>query len=124
MAMNGISSASSRRARFCPLRPYPQMITWSCRDIVRAAICASRSAGEVGAARFVLEQGVGLDGALPVNTSGGSLSEAYLHGMNLILEAVRQLRGESPNQKRDANVALVTGCDVTPNGALLLRRGT
>lgn len=77
-----------------------------------------------GAARFVLEQGVGLDGALPVNTSGGSLSEAYLHGMNLILEAVRQLRGESPNQKRDANVALVTGCDVTPNGALLLRRGT
>ena len=75
-----------------------------------------------GAAQFILNQGIGIDGALPVNTSGGSLSEAYLHGMNLILEAVRQLRGEALNQKRDAKVALVTGCDVTPNGALLLRR--
>ena len=43
--------------------------------------------------RYVTEQGTGPDSPLPVNTHGGHLSEAYLHGMNGILEAVRQLRG-------------------------------
>lgn len=75
------------------------------------------------AARFICEGGIGPDGALPCNTAGGSLSEAYLHGMNLITEAVRQLRGTATTQIAEARVALVTGCDVTPNGALLLRRG-
>ena len=36
-----------------------------------------------------------LGGALPVLTSGGGLSEAYVHGFNLILEGVRQIRGTS-----------------------------
>ncbi|WP_150291460.1 thiolase C-terminal domain-containing protein [Sphingobium estronivorans] len=71
---------------------------------------------------FILSQGIGAGGALPVNTAGGSLSEAYLHGMNLILEGVRQLRGTAATPVADARVALVTGCDATPNGALLLRR--
>src|SRR5439155_2934827 len=38
------------------------------------------------------------NGKLPVNTHGGSLSEAYLHGYHDILEAVRQVRRTSPNQ--------------------------
>src|SRR5205807_10406376 len=37
-------------------------------------------------------------GSLPSNPCGGFLSEAYVHGMNLILEAGRQLRGESVNE--------------------------
>tara|TARA_B110000967_G_scaffold49141_1_gene50030 strand:- start:979 stop:1674 length:696 start_codon:yes stop_codon:yes gene_type:complete len=61
------------------------------------------------------------DGPLPVNTSGGSLSEVYLHGMNLVLEAVRQIRGTSSSQVNHANLSLVTTCDSTPNAALLLR---
>ncbi|MCP5395255.1 MAG: lipid-transfer protein [Sphingomonadaceae bacterium] len=73
--------------------------------------------------RLITEDGIGLTGRLPVNTAGGSLSEAYLHGFNLALEAVRQLRGEATTQVPNARLALVTGCDVTPNGALLLRRG-
>lgn len=74
------------------------------------------------AAAFIRDGGLRPKGALPVNTAGGSLSEAYLHGLNLVTEAVRQLRGTATTQIADARLALVTGCDATPNGALLLRR--
>jgi acetyl-CoA acetyltransferase len=57
--------------------------------------------------RYVTETGTGPDSPLPVNTHGGHLSEAYLHGMNGVLEAVRQLRGTASNQVPDAAVALV-----------------
>lgn len=73
------------------------------------------------AARFITDGGIRADGALPCNTAGGSLSEAYLHGLNLVTEAVRQLRGTAATPIPGARLALVTGCDVTPNGALLLR---
>lgn len=76
--------------------------------------------GEAGA--FVAEGHLRADGRLPTNTSGGSLSEVYLHGMNLIVEAVRQLRGEAGNQIDGAETCIVTSCDATPTGALLLRR--
>jgi acetyl-CoA acetyltransferase len=57
--------------------------------------------------RYVTETGTGPDSPLPVNTHGGHLSEAYLHGMNAVLEAVRQLRGTAANQVADAEIALV-----------------
>jgi len=57
--------------------------------------------------RYVVDQGTGPDSPLPVNTHGGHLSEAYLHGMNGVLEGVRQLRGTACNQVADAAVALV-----------------
>ncbi|WP_321808847.1 thiolase C-terminal domain-containing protein [Burkholderia sp. BCC1993] len=72
-------------------------------------------------ADFVRAGQLGPRGQLPTNTSGGSLSEAYIHGMNLIAEGVRQLRGQASTQIADARICLVTGCDSTPNGALLLR---
>lgn len=57
--------------------------------------------------RYVTETGTGPDSPLPVNTHGGHLSEGYLHGMNAILEGVRQVRGTAANQVPDADVALV-----------------
>jgi acetyl-CoA acetyltransferase len=57
--------------------------------------------------RYVVDQGTGPDSPLPVNTHGGHLSEAYLHGMNGVLEGVRQLRGTARSQVADAAVALV-----------------
>ncbi|MEV7727209.1 lipid-transfer protein [Streptomyces sp. NPDC087917] len=59
-------------------------------------------------------------GALPLNTHGGQLGEAYLHGMNGIAEAVRQLRGTSVNQVPRAVHALVTAGTGVPTSGLVL----
>ncbi len=77
--------------------------------------------GEAGA--FVEERRIEWpEGDLPVNTHGGSLSEAYVHGFNHVLEGVRQVRGASTCQVAGASVALVAGAAVVPTSALLLRR--
>jgi acetyl-CoA acetyltransferase len=62
------------------------------------------------------------DGRLPTNTSGGGMSEAYVHGFNLVLEGVRQVRGTSTSQVDGAETCLVTSGEGVPTSALLLRR--
>ena len=60
-------------------------------------------------------------GRLPLNTGGGGLSEAYVHGFNLITEGVKQLRGTSTAQVPGAATCLVTAGEGVPTSALLLR---
>jgi acetyl-CoA acetyltransferase len=70
---------------------------------------------------FVEAGGIRLGGSLPVNPNGGALSEGHVSGMNHLLEAVRQLRGESPNQVPGARVAMViSGPMVTPVSSMIL----
>ena len=76
--------------------------------------------GEGGA--FTENGAIEMGGRLPVNTSGGSLSEAYIHGMNLVIEGVRQIRGTSTAQVPNADVCLVTSAYVVPTSGVLLRR--
>lgn len=60
------------------------------------------------------------DGALPVNTHGGSNGEAFIHGANHLNEAVRQLRHGAANQVEGAQIAFVCGSVTDPGGAVLL----
>lgn len=59
-------------------------------------------------------------GSLPVNTHGGSNGEAFIHGVNHLPEAVRQLRGTAVNQVPDAALAFVCGSITDPSGAVIL----
>ncbi len=71
---------------------------------------------------FVAEGRIGIGGDLPINTAGGLLSESGLPGMPLVIEAVRQLRGEATSQVKGGRTALVSnqGGTMHTHAALIL----
>ena len=69
---------------------------------------------------FVKDGAIELGGRLPLNTHGGQLGEAYIHGMNGIAEGVRQVRGTSVNQVPDVEHVLVTAGTGVPTSGLIL----
>jgi acetyl-CoA acetyltransferase len=74
------------------------------------------------ARHFIADGAIELGGRLPVNPHGGQLGEAYIHGMNGIAEAVRQVRGTSVNQIEDVEHVLVTAGTGVPTSGLVLSR--
>ncbi|MEU7831091.1 MULTISPECIES: lipid-transfer protein [unclassified Nonomuraea] len=72
---------------------------------------------------YLQDGGIELGGRLPVNPNGGQLGEAYIHGMNGIAEAVRQLRGTSANQVSGVRNVLVTAGTGVPTSGLILSAG-
>jgi acetyl-CoA acetyltransferase len=69
---------------------------------------------------FLRDGSVELGGSLPINTHGGQLGEAYIHGMNGIAEGVRQVRGTSVNQVKEVEHVLVTAGTGVPTSGLIL----
>jgi acetyl-CoA acetyltransferase len=69
---------------------------------------------------FVKGGNIEVGGRLPVNTHGGQLSEAYIHGMNGVNEGVRLIRGTSVNQPEKSDHVLVTAGVGVPSSAMIL----
>lgn len=76
--------------------------------------------GEGG--KFVRDGSIQLGGTLPINTSGGLLSETGMPGMQLVIEGVRQIRGTSTAQVPDASACIVSnqGGIMTTHSTLIL----
>jgi len=75
--------------------------------------------GESGA--FVRSGATALDGTMPMNTHGGLLGEGYLHGMNTVVEAARQVQGLAGGRQAPRHeVAVVTSGALMDGSAMLL----
>lgn len=69
---------------------------------------------------FIRDGRIEIGGALPINTHGGQLGEAYIHGMNGITEGVRQIRGTAVNQVPNVEHVLVTAGTGVPTSGIIL----
>jgi len=74
-------------------------------SIIDHGFCTSATAGDF----ITLDNLTAPDGQLPINTSGGNMADGFIHGMGLVLEAVRQIRGTSTNQVPGARLSLMAG---------------
>ena len=69
---------------------------------------------------FIRDGRIEIGGALPINTHGGQLGEAYIHGMNGIAEGVRQVRGSAANPVPNVEHVLVTAGTGVPTSGIIL----
>ena len=80
-------------------------------DLERHRGHVAAGVGQIGKGEggpFCADGNLQLGGALPVNTSGGLLSETGMPGLQLVLEGVRQMRGEADLQVQDAKTCIVS----------------
>jgi acetyl-CoA acetyltransferase len=96
---------------------YDHFTPWVLTTLEDMGFCKK---GEAGA--FYANGQAEIDGELPINTSGGMMSEAYMHGWSQLNEGVRQIRGTSTAQVKDCEFSLVASAAGCPTGAVILSR--
>ncbi|MEM5518317.1 hypothetical protein WNY37_15255 [Henriciella sp. AS95] len=74
-------------------------------SIIDHGFCTLEGAGEF----ITFDNLIAPNGKLPINTSGGNIAQGFVHGIGMIIESVRQIRGESSNQVEDAKTVLLAG---------------
>jgi acetyl-CoA acetyltransferase len=84
--------------------------------------CPKGEAGRFVAGDRLLNTSTRRRGGLPFNTHGGLLSHAYLLGIAHVVELVKQVRGEAPNQVQDAELAVFGGYNGAETSTLVLSR--
>ena len=94
---------------------YDHFTPYVLSQLEELGFCAKGEAKE-----FIRDGRIELGGALPLNTHGGQLGEAYLHGMNGIAEGVRLVRGTSCNQVAELEHVVVTAGTGVPTSGLIL----
>ncbi|MGX7728122.1 thiolase C-terminal domain-containing protein [Rhodococcus sp. 2H158] len=70
--------------------------------------------GEAAGTFMTVENLTAPHGKLPINTSGGNLADSFINGLNLAVEAVRQIRGTSTNPVEGAKTSLFIGGPMAP----------
>jgi acetyl-CoA acetyltransferase len=86
-------------------------------SLVEHGLVAAEAANEV----LVKDNLLAPTGKMPLNTSGGNLAECYMHGLELVIESVRQIRGTAINQvPRNDTAIIIGGPMVTPVSSIIL----
>jgi acetyl-CoA acetyltransferase len=119
------TAAAARLFESAVLRPEDVDVVQAYENFTGGVVMALIEHGLVQAQRanelLTFENLVAPTGGLPLNTAGGNLAEAYIHGLGLTVEGVRQISGGSPNPVPETEVSLVvSGPMVTPATSLLL----
>ncbi|MBB4155550.1 acetyl-CoA acetyltransferase [Sphingomonas jinjuensis] len=84
---------------------YENFTPMAAMALIDHGFCTRESAGDV----LTFDNLIAPAGKLPINTSGGNIADGFIHGMGLLPEAVRQIRGTSTNQVPGARLSLMTG---------------
>ena len=120
----GVRAAAVGAARTSspPTSPSRSSTTRSARSSRSRSRATASAPGARAATSPTTARSSGRTAGCPTNTAGGGMSEAYVHGFNLVLEGVRQIRGTSTSRSRTPSRRLVTSGEGVPTSAVLFRR--